>query len=331
RKGTVALNNGGNISGATSATLTLNSVKAKDAGSDYNVVITGACATVETSNNVSLEVNAAPSISTSACVGSSASFSATATGEGLTYQWRKGTVNLTDGGNITGSNSPTLTINPVSATDASSNYNVLITGTCSTEGASLNIGLIVNTAMNITAQPTNQVACVGTAAIFTVGATGTGLSYQWKKGSVNLINGGTISGATSATLVINPVSAADVASDYHVVITGPCSSMATSTPASLSLCIPTGTSSLKAGDLNNVVTIYPNPFTSSIDVKVADASKMDNYELRIFSITGDVVLKTRLVKEITTLETSHLAPGVYSYQVNSNSKTIQSGKLISKQ
>ena len=55
-------------------------------------------------------------------------------------------------------------------------------------------------------------------------ATGTGLSYQWKKRTTNLTDGGAISGATTATLTINPTVTGDAASDYNVVITGtaPC-------------------------------------------------------------------------------------------------------------
>jgi hypothetical protein len=72
----------------------------------------------------------------------------------------------------------------------------------------------------IITQPVNQTACVGSSVSFSVTATGTGLTYQWRKGNSNLINGGTISGATSATLTINPVNTSDAATNYNVVVTG---------------------------------------------------------------------------------------------------------------
>jgi hypothetical protein len=55
-------------------------------------------------------------------------------------------------------------------------------------------------------------------------ATGAGITYQWRKGTTILTNGGSISGATTATLTINPAVSSDSASDYNVVITGtaPC-------------------------------------------------------------------------------------------------------------
>jgi Immunoglobulin I-set domain len=55
-------------------------------------------------------------------------------------------------------------------------------------------------------------------ASITVTATGTSLTYRWRKNGVNLNNGGNVSGATSATLALNNVSGADEAS-YSVVVT----------------------------------------------------------------------------------------------------------------
>jgi hypothetical protein len=426
RKGTVNLTNGGNISGANSPTLTINPVKTSDVASNYNVVITGICAPNEMSNNVSLEVGAAPSISTVACVGSSVSFSATATGAGLTYQWRNGNVNLTDGGNISGSTSPTLTINPVNISDASPNYNVVITGTCSPDATPLNVALIVNPGTNITTEPTNQTVCAGSSvsfsatatgagltyqwrkgtvnlinggnisgansptltidpvnisdaasnynvvvtgtgictsndtsndvslivnpttptiiiqpenqilclgcpAIFSVEATGTGLTYQWRRGTVNLVNGGNIYGATSPTLIIDLVTSADVATDYNVVITGPCAPITISKNASLSLCTTTGIASLDAANNNNSVVIYPNPFTKSIDIVVNDISQINNCKLKIYNALGEEVVNTIITEKLTTLKTSNLNSGIYLYKVLVNDKTIKTGKLISKQ
>ncbi|MEN9987371.1 MAG: hypothetical protein RLZZ585_410, partial [Bacteroidota bacterium] len=64
------------------------------------------------------------------CLGSTANFNVSATGTNLTYQWRIGTVNLVDGGNISGTNTSILTINPTTPLDVAPNYNVLVSGTC---------------------------------------------------------------------------------------------------------------------------------------------------------------------------------------------------------
>jgi hypothetical protein len=88
----------------------------------------------------------APSISTdptpqSACSGGSgsATFTVSAAGDGpLTYQWRRGTTALTNGGNISGADTATLTISPVTPADAGSDYNVLVTSACAPDGIASN-------------------------------------------------------------------------------------------------------------------------------------------------------------------------------------------------
>jgi len=84
-------------------------------------------------------------------------------------------------------------------------------------------------------QPTNQTVCSGDSAGFSVIATGQGLTYQWRKGSVNLINGGNISGATSDTLTINPATILDDASNYNVIVSGTFPPNDTSANASLTV------------------------------------------------------------------------------------------------
>ena len=240
RKGLMNLINTGNISGATSATLTINPVGVSDAAIDYNVVINGTCTPNVTSTNASLVINAAPIITTApinqtVCIGSSVNFSVVATGTGLTYQWRKGIVNLINAGNISGVNTPTLTINPAGVFDAATDYNVVISGTCAPIVTSPNTSLVINTTPIVVVAPFNQTVCTGSSVNFSVTATGTGLTYQWRKGIVNLINAGNISGVNTPTLIINPVGISDAATDYNVVISGTCAPNVTSPNASLIL------------------------------------------------------------------------------------------------
>jgi hypothetical protein len=236
RKGTTNLTNGGNISGATTATLTISSVSAADVAANYNCVVSNACSSV-TSGNATLSVNTAPSITaqpqnSTVCAGTSATFSVTATGTpSPTFQWRKGTTNLTNGGNISGATTATLTISGVSAADVAANYNCVVSNACSSV-TSGNATLVVNTAPSISAQPQNSTVCAGTTATFSVTATGTASpTFQWRKGTTNLVNGGNISGATSATLTINAVAAGDAATDYNCVVSNSCSSVTTSNAA----------------------------------------------------------------------------------------------------
>lgn len=59
---------------------------------------------------------------------------------------------------------------------------------------------------NITTQPLGDTVCAGDSVSFFVAATGVGLTYQWRKGNVNLINNANISGVTTDTLTIDPAS-----------------------------------------------------------------------------------------------------------------------------
>ena len=86
------------------------------------------------------------------CPGESAGFSVAASGSGpLSYQWRRGITPLTNGGNIAGATSGTLTINPVSGSDADGTYNCVVSNACGT-ATSNNALLAVSSAVNTAAR-----------------------------------------------------------------------------------------------------------------------------------------------------------------------------------
>lgn len=75
---------------------------------------------------------------------------------------------------------------------------------------------------SISVQPSNAVACSGSNTSFTVTATGSGLSYQWRvntgSGFTNIVNGGIYSGANSATLTLTNVAVGNNGYSYQCVI-----------------------------------------------------------------------------------------------------------------
>jgi hypothetical protein len=88
--------------------------------------------------------------------------------------------------------------------------------------------------------PQSDVVYAGGSARFSVGAVGgTPFSYQWRKNTVNLTDGGNISGSSSATLVIANVSAGDAAS-YDVIVSN-ATSTATSAAGTLTILTPSET------------------------------------------------------------------------------------------
>jgi hypothetical protein len=90
----------------------------------------------------------------------------------------------------------------------------------------INRGKSIPCSPNITSSTGNQSANVGDTRSFTVVADDRGggtITYQWRRNGTALTNGGSISGATTATLTINPVAAGD-AGNYDCVVTNFCGS-----------------------------------------------------------------------------------------------------------
>jgi hypothetical protein len=276
KKGSSSLSNGGRISGATSATLTITGTVASDAA-NYSVVVTGLLNSTSAGVNSSpaaLTINVPPTINTqpasvTVLAGASPVFTVAAVnnnGSGtLSYQWMKGGAPLTNGGRISGATSAALTITGAVAADADS-YTVVVTATLNSIPSSVTSSaavLTINQAPTITTQPAPLTAPQGTDATFTVVASNNNssgtLGYQWMKGAANLTNGGRISGATSATLTITGAVAAD-ADNYTVVVT-----------ASLNSTLAPVTSSAAALTVNLKPTITSQPAASTV-VQGASAS-----------------------------------------------------------
>ncbi len=215
------------IPGATSATYSIPSVLASDAGA-YSCTVTNGCGSA-ISSSAALTVNTGAAFTTnpitqSICEGGTVVFSATATGSPApTYQWTR------DGIDLPGQTGTTLTLTGVTSADAAV-YQCNATNACGTVG-SATATLTVLTQVNITTNPAGQIVPEGGTATFTVAATGSGpLSYQWRKDGVN------IPGATSDTLVIFPVTIDD-AGDYDCVVSNTCGGQ-TSAPATLTVKCP---------------------------------------------------------------------------------------------
>ena len=215
--------NGNAISGATSASYTIASTQAGDAGS-YTVTVTNSAGSA-TSNAVTLAVNAAaPSItaqpaSASVTAGGSATFTVAASGTApLSYQWQK------NGSAISGATFAAYTIASAQAGDAGS-YSAVVTnggGSVASNAATLTVTAAA-VAPSITTQPSGASVAAGSSVTFTVAASGTApLSYQWQK------NSAAISGATSASFTIATAQASDAA-NYACVVTNSAGSATSNT------------------------------------------------------------------------------------------------------
>ncbi|MDD5141112.1 MAG: immunoglobulin domain-containing protein [Verrucomicrobiales bacterium] len=247
RKNGGSLSNGGNVSGATSATLSLANVSATDAA-NYSVTVTNAVGSI-TSGSAALAVLAPPAIITQptnqvAALGSTVTLAVEAAGTGpLSYQWFKGTNTLADGGNISGSTSNILTIATLATNDVDAYFVVIsnFLGNATSTNASVAVTNAVNdggdVAPIITSQPASQVAAQNKTVVLTVTATGTGpLAYQWSKNGKKISNGGNISGTTSSSLTLVNANVKNSGS-YSVVVTN-LHGKAASAAATLQVLVP---------------------------------------------------------------------------------------------
>ncbi len=138
----------------------------------------------------------------------------------LTYQWRLDGSELTDGDGIVGCTTAALTIDPMQTYDAGS-YDCLITniaGSVATNPASVTI----EEPPVVTIPPQPVTVTSGDSVVMSVTATGSEpLVFQWRRNGIALTNDSRITGASTASLSINPVASADAGS-YDVVVSNDC-------------------------------------------------------------------------------------------------------------
>lgn len=129
------ISNSSRITGATTATLTINNANTSDPGT-YYAQVSGTCGTTNSPNFVAnvnsplTFVEAAPSAF--ACNNGGVSLTTAQTGFAHTYRWIRGNTLLTNGGRISGATSQTLNINPVLPEDEGDDYRVEVTNLCGT-------------------------------------------------------------------------------------------------------------------------------------------------------------------------------------------------------
>lgn len=123
------------------------------------------------------------------------------------YQWQKDTKN------ITGETQRTFTRAHGTFTDGGLYRCVLTTSGTPVTGPNVRLGVVESAPRNVIAAATKPVT-------ITAKTVGTGLTYAWQNASGVLHNGGRISGADKASLVITGVTAATDAGVYRCVVSG---------------------------------------------------------------------------------------------------------------
>jgi PKD repeat protein len=206
----------------------------------YHVMVTG-CSSSVTSSDATLTVNTAPEISaqprdTTACLNAGASYSVSAAGTAINYQWQvnkgAGFINVTDDANFSGSTLNTLTIVNTQASFNNYIFRVIITGSCGIPVYSNFAVLRVNIPPVITLNPGNKTVCDGTGpVVFSANGSGIIDSLRWQVFSggawTDVYDNAIYSGSSSQQLTLTSASLAQSGNLYRLGLKAKCVTVTT--------------------------------------------------------------------------------------------------------
>ncbi|UPT65931.1 MAG: T9SS type A sorting domain-containing protein [Sphingobacteriales bacterium JAD_PAG50586_3] len=177
------------------------------------------------------------------CPNTAGTIAVTATGPGLAYQWQvnsgSGTfTNITNSSTYSGVATANLTI--INGTPGYL-YRCIITSSACTGIVSDVASYAITTNTALLTQPENTSVCPGQDAVFSVGATGPGLTYQWyvlfNSNNYLLSGSSDYSGQNTANLILHNVNTTMDGYKYSCLVTGTCGTVF-STEATLDVLTP---------------------------------------------------------------------------------------------
>ncbi|MFM2082515.1 MAG: hypothetical protein RL380_1206, partial [Verrucomicrobiota bacterium] len=254
--------NGTDISGATGTSLTLNTLSNGNAG-NYTVIAANASGSVTSSVAALTVVCTTVGISTnpvnqSVSQGATATFTVSATGSARTYQWEISTDNGSSFNPISGATSASYTTPATTLTDSGSQYRVVVSVACDSTSATSTAATNTVTcyAAALTSNPSDQYVSSGASATFTVGATGSLLTYQWQLSTDNGGSYNNVTDATNASYTTPAATGSDNGNKYLCTVTAACGSPTNTTAAKLNVIANTTTAfrSAATGNWNATTT-----------------------------------------------------------------------------
>lgn len=228
---------------------------------------------------------------------------------------------------VSGANTNNIT---VAFNYTATNGNITVQGTNSCGTGAVSPGFAITTsylpasAGSVTGL--NAVCQGQTGVIYSVSAIAGATGYFW-----TLPAGATITSGANTNVIT--VSFAANASSGNIAVQGgnSCGIGTVSDYFSVTVCLSTvGILTLNTYS-GGSVTIYPNPFSGSLNITINNISQMNKVELRMYNVLGEVVFTRSITNESTTFMINDLPSGIYFYKVLDSSKVIQSGRLVSQQ
>jgi hypothetical protein len=310
---------------------------------DYSVYIKSTCIGAPSITNQ-------PTTPTATCSGAGTqTLSVTATGGNLSYQWRKGGVNISDNTIYSGATTASLTLtNPTTA--EAGNYDVVVTGTCSPSATSnpvtISVTPSVTPSVSITSSDIDNTFCSGTSVTYTANVSngGTTPTYQWKNKGVAIQNQ-TAATYTSNTLANNDQISVDIISNASCKSTANASSniltistvtfnpsvSITSSDADNTICVSSPVTftatPVNAGSVtyqwklngNNIANAKASTYNTSVLVN-NDVISVDLTSLETCA-SPSVVNSNSITTKVNSLPTASISSG-YSVCKNANSTPL---------
>ncbi len=248
-------------------------------GTNYRIRVTNQITGQSAINPGAFTVLAAPSVSsispdTSLCIGQAVTLNVVASGDNLSYQWRRA------GQAIGGATQASYAITAATSADSAS-FDCIVSGTCTPSKTSTACFVRVFRGPTVLTQPTNVTIHSGKQAHFEVVAAGKNLRYQWQ------YNGSNASGATNATYDF--FAQAQDAGSYRCIVTGDCGTD-TSKVATLTIDDTGVPEDVSFDGALQLSSFSPNP-TSDIARVVVNSSRASALDYIVFNELGQIVIK----------------------------------------
>jgi uncharacterized repeat protein (TIGR01451 family) len=304
-----------NISGENATALSLSNVTSSMNNNKYRVTIQSAYCGSSTSNAGTLRVSQPASISNqpqdiTVCSGTDATFSVTASGSNLSYQWSEST----DGGSnfnaIAGATGNTYTFTAGSVDD-NNQYRVTITEAAC--GAVVSSVAVINVnptpVVTITASP-STVILPGQTVQLNASATPASTSFSWFK------NGGPIAGQSGSSINIS----ANGAGTYTASVTDANNCTGSSNAINIRDSVPSN------------AFIYPNPNKGEFKITVPSTVPNSNVNVTLYDAKGSRVYVKGfafVTGAVLQINIKTLSSGIYAVVLtDQDGNIIRTGKVL---
>lgn len=229
---------------------------------DFSAVAPEVCVITSNPSNVSI------------CIGNNTSFKVEASGAGLTYKWQVdvgfGFLDLKSSSTFSDVDKAELKVNSVSTLLNGYKFQCLVSNSCGAELVSETAALTVLTPPSINSNPSPTAVCQNSDAYFSIGTSGSSLTYQWQEdkndgnGFLDIDVANTaFSGVKSNVLTVKSVTPSVNAYKYRCVVAGVCSGPITSGSAALTV--------------NPLLAITSQPQTAFTCASIAEADRTVSY------------------------------------------------------